>query len=145
MQLYPRVHIVYVAPRLAHQLDVLSIIKGHRVCSWEKQLEKSCCWRSRWWKQAIRNKNRNVNVDRCFKCPWSCIYKTRVGLGVTSVSRHFSQKYHNMGAWIAQLVERAAICGGLLLGAAAAGFTPTCGPLLYVIPSLPYRVFSCPA
>ena len=40
------------------------------------------------------------------------------------------------GAQIAQLVERAAIYRGLLLNAVVAGSTPTCGPLLHVIPPL---------
>ena len=39
-----------------------------------------------------------------------------------------------MGARIAQLVERAPTCRGLLLDAAGQGPTPTCGPLLHVIP-----------
>ena len=42
----------------------------------------------------------------------------------------------DLGARIAQLVEQAPIYRGLLLDAAAAGSTPTCGPLLHVIPPL---------
>ena len=42
-------------------------------------------------------------------------------------------------AWVAHLVERAPIHRGLLLDAAALGLTPTCDPLLHVIPPL-----SCP-
>ena len=46
----------------------------------------------------------------------------------------FKLNSHHTGARIAQLVERAPICGGLLLDAAGPGSTQTCGPLLRVIP-----------
>ena len=44
------------------------------------------------------------------------------------------QRRAKEGAWAAHLVEHAPIYRGLLLNAAAAGSTPTCGPLLHVIP-----------
>uniref|UniRef100_A0A8C9ZNY1 Fibronectin type-III domain-containing protein n=1 Tax=Sander lucioperca TaxID=283035 RepID=A0A8C9ZNY1_SANLU len=59
-------------------------------------------------------------------------------------SKTTSQKFGHTGARIAQLVEPVPMYGGLLLGAAGLGSTPTCTPLLSFPLSLPFHVFSCP-
>ena len=51
--------------------------------------------------------------------------------------------YLKSGAWVDHLVECAPIYRGVLLDAAAAGSTPTCGPLLHVIPPLSLSRLSC--